>query len=302
MMQALTYYLVYPFLYLISLLPFRVIYLLSDGVYLVMRLVRYRGRVINDNLRYSFPEKSEKEIRHIQNLFYSHFCDIFFETIKLMSMSETAIKKRVTFENLEAIDKAHDENKDVIMVMAHYGCWEWVPSVNLHIKAQACAVYQPLKNKYFDKFMLNIRSRYGEVHFPMKSTLREVLKLRKSGQRYVLGLISDQSPARVKIQYWTRFLNQQTPVFLGAEKMAHSLGDPVMFLKMEKVKRGYYKVSIIPLFDKPKETSEYEITEAHLRILEQQIQERPEHWLWSHKRWKYAVDRTSSIMPQISNS
>lgn len=274
-----------------SLLPMRVLYVFADFYYILIRLVGYRRKVIEENLKYSFPEKSFKEIKQIRNKFYHHFCDLFVETTKIQTMSEAEMKKRVKYNNLEFIDKAYDEGKDVVAVMAHYNNWEWVPSINLHCKALGCDVYRPLKNKQFDAYMLKLRERWGNKNFTMKATLKEVVKLKKANQRFILGLIADQSPGRKEIQYWTSFLNQNTPVLTGPEKIAKLTKSPVVYLDMQKVKRGYYEVNIVPMVDDSEVSNGHEITDKYIQYLEQVIIKKPENWLWSHRRWKYVNER-----------
>jgi len=278
-------------LWLGSLLPMRVLYVFSDFYYILIRLVGYRREVIEENLKYSFPEKSSKEIKQIRNKFYRHFCDLFVETTKVQTMSEAEMKKRVKYNNLEFIDKAYDEGKDVVAVMAHYNNWEWVPSINLHCKALGCDVYRPLKNKQFDAYMLNLRERWGNKNFTMKATLKEVVKLKKANQRFILGLIADQSPGRKEIQYWTSFLNQNTPVLTGPEKIAKLTKSPVVYLDMQKVKRGCYEVNIIPMVEDSENSSGHDITDKYIQYLEKVIMKKPENWLWSHRRWKYVKER-----------
>jgi KDO2-lipid IV(A) lauroyltransferase len=292
-MQSIGYYIARPFMWFVSVLPFWVLHLLSDLVFVLVRIAKYRQEVIDTNLRYSFPQKSETERIGIRNRYYRHFCDLFFETMKIQTISKRAISKRMVFTNLEMIEQYASQNRDAIVVMAHYCNWEWIPSINLHITPLATAVYHPLKNKNMDGFMLRLRSRFGNLNFTKEATLREIVMLKRKNQRFILGLISDQSPARVNIQYRSVFLNQNTPVHLGAEKIAKTTGDPVVYLHVEKVKRSYYQATFVPISDSPKVNSEYEITEAHLRLLEAQIEAKPEYWLWSHKRWKYSPDRTA---------
>jgi KDO2-lipid IV(A) lauroyltransferase len=292
-MQALGFYLALPFMYLLSLLPFWVLFRLSDLMYLLVRLVKYRKQVIETNLKYAFPNKSQSEVKAIRNKFYRHFCDLFFETMKLQTISIKEMKRRMVFSNVEYLEEMFRQKRDVIAVCGHYGNWEWIPSINVNISAQGVEVYHPLKNKKMDAFMLKLRSRFHTLNFTMNATLREVIKLKRSNTPYVIGLISDQSPARVKIQYRTVFLNQNTAVHLGAEKIAQATNDVVVYFKMNKVKRGCYRVDVVPVTETPKSLAEFEITEKHVRILEQQIIERPELWLWSHRRWKYSPDRTA---------
>jgi len=291
MMQKIGNYIALGFLWLFSLQPFFILYLYSDLLYHVIRLIGYRRAVINENLHYSFPDKSKDEIRNIRLKFYRSFCDSLIETIKIQTMTEKQMRKRVLIKNAEYLNEKTDEGKDVVAVMGHYGCWEWVPSLNLHAKALVSATYRPLKNKQFDQYMLKLRSKWGNENYTMSATLREILKLKKQNRRFVIGLISDQSPGKPEIQYWTNFLNQNTAVLLGPEKIAKLTKSPVVFLKMSKIKRGHYQVEVIPLVEDPVNTMEYEITEKHVRCLEEIIIENPEYWLWSHKRWKYSKER-----------
>lgn len=290
-MQALLNYIIIGFLWLVSLLPLSVLYRFSDIFYHIIRLINYRRHVINENLRFSFPNKSPEELRTIRLNFYRHLCDLFVETIKVQNMSENEMRKRVKYNNIEYIDQLYDEGKDVVAVMAHYGNWEWVPSINLHCKTLGVDVYRPLKNKYFDKYMLRLRSKWGNLNFTMRSTLKEVIKLRKRNQRFIIGLIADQSPGLPEIQYWTKFLNQNTAVLTGPEKIAKLTKSPVVYLNMTKIKRGYYEVDIVPLVKDSTKMKENEITELHAKYLESIIIKKPEHWLWSHKRWKYSQQR-----------
>ena len=290
-MSKIGTYIALVFLWLHSLLPFFVLYLFSDILYQFIRLIGYRRSVINENLRYSFPEKTKEELRSIRLKFYRGFCDTLVETIKIPSISEKQMRKRVQVKNVEYLNKLADEGKDVVAVMGHYACWEWVSSINLHTKHLSCATYRPLKNKVFDEYMLKLRSKWGSLNFTMKDTMREIVKLRRKNQRFLIGLIADQSPDLFKIQYWTQFLNQNTAVLLGPEKMAKSLKAPVVFLKMWRIKRGYYELEVVPLVESPEHTDEFEVTENHLKYLEKIILERPEDWLWSHKRWKYSKNR-----------
>ncbi len=291
-MQKIGNYLALKFLWLFSLQPLSVLYLYSDFLYHIIRLFGYRRHVINENLGYAFPDKSKDELRDIRLKFYRNFCDIMIETIKVQSMTEKQIRKRVIWKNTEYVDQLHDQGKDIIAVMGHYCCWEWIPSINLHVKPLGCATYRPLKNKEFDEYMLKLRGKWGTQNYTMDDTVRKIVKLRRSNTRFIIGLIADQSPAKVRIDYWTNFLNQNTAVLLGPEKIAKSTKSPLVYLDMQRVKRGYYEVNIVPVEEKPEELPDYELTEKHLRLLEKAIINTPENWLWSHRRWKYSDVRT----------
>ncbi len=274
----------------LSLLPLRVLYLFSDIVYpIAYYIIRYRRKVVYRNLHNSFPEKSQQEINKIAKAFYHHFCDFLFEYVKLISISEKELMKRCKFKNLEILDKYYNKNQSVIAVESHYCNWEWAPIVMpLVVKQQAFAIYKPLTNKYIEKFVIKLRTRFGLNIIPMKQTLR-IMSSNKNKQTLNV-FASDQSPMRHEIEYWTDFLNQKTPVFLGSEKISKLYNYGIVFLRQKKVKRGYYEVEIIDLCENPKETKEYEITELHVKELESVIKETPEYWLWSHKRWKHKYE------------
>ncbi len=272
---------------LLGHLPFWALFIISDGFYYLIRLTGYRKKVVMTNLRNSFPEKSELELKQISKKFFHHLCDLFFETAKLQSMTSEQMRERIQVTNIELLDKYYDQGKDIIAVLGHYCNWEYIPSVNLFVKAQGCNVYHTLKSKEYDKYMLDLRSKWGTLNFPMKTSYRSMHKLKMEDKRFVIGMISDQSPARSKVQYFTQFLNQDTAVHLGVEKMAIKTNSTVVFFRLDKPKRGYYKLTFETLVENPRDTEEYEITKLHTKRLEELIKEKPEFWLWSHKRWKH---------------
>lgn len=285
--SAVGFYLGYPFLWLIGWLPLGLLYGVSDLFYLLVAAVGYRRKVITGNLQKSFPEKSAAEIQKIRLRFYRHFCDLFVETLILQHISPKKIQKRVKLVNLEVLQTMLDEGHDVVAVLGHYGNWEWIPVSSLSIDAVGLSVYRPLKNVYFDRFMLQLRGLFGSRNIPLKATAREIVKYKRSQQRFVLGLISDQSPSKQELHYWTTFLNQNTPIILGPEKMAKLAKAKIVYWKMEKLKRGQYQITFIPYEGDVTTAPEFAITEWQVRLLEQQIVQQPEYWLWSHKRWKY---------------
>ena len=281
-------YIVYGLVRLISYLPFPVLYVFSDIVYFfVCYILRYRRKVITDNLKNSFPEKSDEEIHKIRKEFYSHFCDTFIETIKLWTISEEEMKKRCKFLNPEIFDRYKEQNKNVITILGHYGNWEWLTSFAIWRDENYFPVYKPLHNQVFDQMFLKIRKRFGAIPVAKDDTLRTMIRYRNEKKLSATVLIGDQTPKKKSISYWTKFLNQDTAILIGTERIAKKLDQAVVFIKMNKIKRGYYEVDLIPLFDNPKETAEFEISEKHTRVLEDIIKENPAYWLWSHKRWKH---------------
>lgn len=278
------------FLYLISLFPFRILYLFSDILYFLLFYVfKYRRKVVEQNLKNSFPEKPLSERFEIERRFYKHLSDLIFESIKTISISPETMTKRFVFSNLSELTKYFDEGKSVIAVSGHYGNWEWGPLAAAHVlKEKVLVVYKPLSDKRFEKLINSMRSRFGAVMIPMKNTLRKIIEYKE--QPHVLVLVGDQTPPREESHYFTNFLNQPTSIFLGVEKIAVRTNDPVIYFSINKIKRGYYKCSIKHLVEIPDQTSEFEITNIHTQQLEDIIRNNPEYWLWSHKRWKFSPD------------
>ena len=285
--SAIGFYMGYPFLWLIGWLPLWLLYGVSDLFFLIVATIGYRKQVITGNLQKSFPEKSAREIQKIRLRFYRHFCDLFVETLVLQHISPKKIQKRVKLVNLEVLQTLLKEGHNVVAVLGHYGNWEWIPVTGLSVDAIGLSVYRPLKNKHFDQFMLKLRGIFGSRNIPINATAREIIKLKRSQQRFVLGLISDQSPSKHELHYWTTFLNQNTPIILGPEKMAKLAKAKIVYWKMEKMKRGHYQITFIPYEGDVATAPGFSITEWQVRLLEQQIIQQPEYWLWSHKRWKY---------------
>jgi len=287
-MKLLQYYLVYLFVWVITLLPLRILFLFSDLAYLFVAIFPgYRKEVVMKNLRNSFPERSEKELRSIMRKFYLHLTDILVESLKLIHISKSQLRRRYYLSNPGILDRLKDEGRSSIAVFSHYANWEWATIFQDYTKNRIIAVYKPLGNTYFDSLIHKLRSRFGTTLVSMQNTLRTFLEFRNNGICSSTLLLGDQTPAKKDIKYWTRFLNQDTSVFMGIEKMARKYDLAVLYFKVSKVKRGYYQIDIELLTEDPLSLKEYELTDMHLKKLEEQIIERPELWLWSHKRWKH---------------
>lgn len=287
-MQALLYYLTLPFIYLLSLLPFRILYVLSDGVYgLLFYVTGYRKKVVLKNLRNSFPEKTQEEINIICKKFYHYFCDLTLETFKTLTISKEKMLKRCSLEPGAKIlfDQLAATNQSVIIVMGHKGNWEWAGNTfSLCCKHQLYVIYHPLSNKYFNGLVYKMRTRFGTKLIAMKDTFREMTKNRS--ELNATAFIADQSPSPDKA-YWMQFLNQDTPVFMGTEKIAQKMKYPIVYVSVKKIKRGYYTLAAKLLKEPPYILNEGEITTAHTEKLERDILEQPETWLWTHRRWKH---------------
>lgn len=287
-MDRLFFYFFYISVRLLAFLPLKVLFVLSDiNLFFIYYIFKYRRNTVRKNLKKSFPEKSRKELKRIEWQYYRHFCDLFVEVNYTLFVSKRRAKKLVTFKNIELIDKLYEEGKSVIVAGGHYGNWEILSLFALYVKHTVIGAYKPLNNKHFENFINKSRERFGALSVPMNDVARMAITMSQEGKPFFLGLLTDQTPAKSDIRYWTTFLNQETPVFLGTEKIAKKTNQPVVFFKMRKVSRGRYEVELELLTDNPKDTKPYEITEMHVKALEKLIQETPQYWLWSHRRWKH---------------
>lgn len=281
---------VYPLLWLISILPFRLLYGLSNLLYLLLySILGYRVKVVRGNLERSFPEKSTKERRTIERKFYKHLADMMLETIKGMSISESELRKRMKLSDPSLFEKLAAEGKSVIVVMSHCGNWEWVClAADISAPQHAQCVYKTLSSPNWEQWFYKVRSRFGTEPFPMEKTLRHMSA--NAHKLTATAFIGDQNPANGKNAYWTTFLNQDTCFMQGSEKIAKKFGHAVIYLQAEKVARGYYVCHTNMLCDTPSQTSDGEITEMIARATEKDIISQPENWLWSHRRWKHKRD------------
>lgn len=240
------------------------------------------------NLRNSFPEKSEEELKAICKKFYKYLCDLFLETFKTLTISKEKMLERCYFNPaaMEVFDKMAAENKSIILVLGHLGNWEWCGNTfSMQCKHQLYVIYHPLRNEYFDWLVYSMRTRFGTKLIAMKDTFREMLSNRE--ELNATAFIADQTPSNPEGAYWTQFLNQDTPIFKGPELIARKINYPIVYARIKRVKRGYYEMYAEVLCENPKGTTDGEISELHTKRLEQDIISQPEVWLWSHRRWKH---------------
>jgi KDO2-lipid IV(A) lauroyltransferase len=287
-MKALGYYIFYGINWIITLLPLPVLYIFSDFLYfLLYYFPSYRKKVVAKNLKNSFPEKTEEELKFIEKKFYKHLADLFIETLKLSHMSKSQLMRRFTVSNIGIIDKLLEDKRDTVAVFGHYNNWEWFTSLPLYTKYKAVSIYKPLQNKFFDRFLNDLRSKNGMVLTPMSNIIREIINNKKNNINTISAFVSDQTPVKTEIKYWTTFLIQDTPVYMGTEKVASKYDMAIVFFHIQKIKRGYYNLNIELLFDHTAGLPDHLITETHVRRLEEIIVEKPEYWIWSHRRWKH---------------
>jgi KDO2-lipid IV(A) lauroyltransferase len=280
------YYLLYGFLYLLSLLPMRGLYVISDGIYAIIYYVLgYRKKLVMDNLRQAFPEKTEAERVRIAKKFYHNFIDSFLEVIKLVSASDAWLHKRFTVD-VQALDEVYATGKSCQMHLGHTFNWEWGQLVLTALtRYQILVVYMPISNRVLERLFYKLRTRNGNAFLPAPK-MKEALVPYLSTQ-YLLGLVADQSPGSMHNAYWIDFLGRPTPFASGPEKGARNGQLPVVFASIEKPRRGHYhatmKIACIDAAALP----EGELTRQYVRYLESVIRQQPDMWLWSHRRWKH---------------
>ena len=276
-------------LHLLALLPFRVLYIISDLLcFVTADIVRYRRRLVETNIRSSFPEKSEKEISKIIKCFYRHFTDTFVETIKLLHVSDSEMRRHIVFENVEKVDEYTKAGKSIGIYAAHYCNWEWVALLSSCISPSihGYQIYHPIYNKVIDRFFLYLRNQFGGESIPMKNTLRRIVELKKEGTLAMVGFISDQLPKWNSMHFFVPFLHRETAVFTGAEQIGRKVGAAYFFVEMSRPKRGYYDCTFKRMEYPPQSETEYDMTALFMRKLEIMIRRAPQYWLWTHKRWK----------------
>lgn len=282
---------IYCLFYAISLLPFRLLYVLADIEYFMLyHVIRYRRGVVRRNLVTSFPDKSEQEIVQIEKRFYHWFCDYFFEAVKLLSISDAELRRRFIIINSEEVEQCFKEGQDVAAILGHYCNWEWLSCVgmNLPLERETGLIYHPLRNKAFDYLFRKLRSheKHSRV-IPKQDILRYVVSRKKEGIRNICGYISDQGPKWKNIHLWLPFLNHEhTPVFTGGERIMRKMNNAVFYVEMSRPKRGYYTATYKLITRTPNALEPDGITRRFFQMLEQTIRREPAYYLWSHNRWK----------------
>lgn len=300
-LYRLLYLFAYGFWYVVSLLPFWVLYLISDALYLVAgRLVRYRHRVIWNNLKSSFPEKSEQELLVIERGFYRWFCDYLVETIKLMTMSRRQLMKRMTFTGMEEFNQILSEGQSVAVYLGHLGNWEWITALPYWAPGSLCCqLYHPLENEYFDRLFKFVRERQGALCIPMQESLRKIIRFSREGRPLVVGYISDQTPFWWNIHHWVDFLHHDTPVLTGAERIVRHTGQAFVYGDVTRVGRGHYNCEMRVIRRETRGLPDYEITDLYFKELEKSVRRQPEIYLWSHNRWKRTRERFDEYFEEV---
>ena len=286
----------------LSRLPLGVLYIFADLCFPILYyLMRYRRRVVRENIARSFPEKSQSERLSIERKFYRFFCDYVVETLHLLSMSEEEMRRRMVVEGVPDMEDSLTRHPFVFIYLGHYCNWEWISSIPLwstrseHVNGQ---LYRPLKNKAYYQLFMDLRTRFGAVNISKYEALRHILTYRKEGRRAIIGFISDQSPKPISIHEWVNFLHQDTPVFTGTERIGKRVDAAVYFADVRRVKRGYYHLTLRCMTEDIHSYPDFRLTELYMAELEKMIQRQPHLWLWSHKRWKHKREAVEALQRQ----
>ncbi len=287
-MQFLAFAITYPFIYLLSRLPMRVLYALSDVFFFLMyNVIGYRKKVVLENLKLAFPEESEEERKKIAKDFFRHLTDLIMESVKAFSISEKEMSKRYTYKNPELVNNFTKQGRSIALVAAHQANWEWSISLPLVLEGNVSGAYTKLGNPYFEKVVRSSREKYGIIGYKTSETVKGMQKNFAEKTQGLYILLSDQSPQLHKTFYWNEFFGVQVPMHTGAEMLAKRFDLVVINYITRKVKRGYYETEFQLITDAPKEFEDYQITDKYTRLTENNINQQPALYLWSHKRFKH---------------
>lgn len=288
-MQFLAFILLYPVFWFISVLPMRILFMISDVIYVIIYyIIGYRKKIVRHNLKLCFPEKSDKELLDLEKKSYQHFIDVFMELIKSFTITEKEMSKRLSITNPELLDSYFDKNKSVIFLSGHYANWEWVSFiVERSLKYNMSVVYKQLSNPYFDKIIKKTRIKFGVKFVPTKEFYPEILTNLKNNKIQAYGFLADQNPRWEKIKYWGNFMGVEVPIIVGPETIARKLDLPVFYFQTERIKRGVYQSTFILLEEEPKKAPLYQLTNKYMGELEKQIRKAPEFYFWTHRRFRH---------------
>lgn len=304
-MKQLTYRLLYGFTYAVSLLPFWLLYLIADLFFLLIYyIIRYRRKIVRRNLATSFPEYDDRRRKTIERQFYRWLCDYFVETVKLLSISNEKMLRHIEFRDVEEIEKCFDRGQDCAGILGHYCNWEWLSATGLafprYPEAVMGLIYHPLYNDVFDRLFLDIRKAHGGDCIPKQDILRRLISYRRADRRTLFGYISDQSPRWKDIHLFLPFLNHETPVFTGGERIMRKMNNAVFYLDMERPRRGHYICTFKLITLGSAALPENEVTVRFFQMLEASIRRQPAFYLWTHNRWKRTKEEFDRVYDLVN--
>ena len=293
--QGIIFYSFFPLLCFLSLLPCWFLYRVADVCYyLIYYIIRYRRKIVRHNLQYAFPKKTFLELLTIEKSFYIYLCDLLVEHIKSLTISQAQINRRCIIQNIELLQKMYTAGKHILLVTGHYGNWEWAAAaVALQTSYQLAVVYKPLSNSYFDTLLVYVRKRFGKHIIPQKKVLRSILNY--GSIPMATAILDDQAPSAKHAAYVIDFFSQSTYTSIGIERIAKKCNQSVVYIHIQRIKRGYYTMEAELITDNPLITSVHEITKDYIRLLEVDIRQNPAFWLWSHNKWKHKILPKSEI-------
>lgn len=287
-MKFIAYAILYPIIWLISILPFRVLYFISDILFLlVYYVIGYRKDVVMNNLKLAFSDKTDSELKKIHKKFYRYFIDFFVESLKTLTISEKEIKKRFKFNNPEVINDLYKKDRSIALMMAHYGNWEWVISLPFHTDIDCYAAYTKVNNPYFERIVKKYRSKFGMIMIRANDVMKTIVDNHSKNKKGLFVLGSDQSPQVQKAHYWRDFFGNRVPVHIGGDMIGRKFDYAVVNGDVTRIKRGYYEVNFETITEDAKSLPKNKIIDIYTEMIEKHIAKRPEFYLWSHKRFKH---------------
>ena len=289
-LKQTAYYILFGVWWLVSHLPLWFLHgVASVASVFLFHVIRYRRKVVHENIKSAFPELSSRERLIIERKFFTHFCDLMMESVKFFSISKKEMRRRMKFKGIELLEESCRNGRSCGVFLGHYGNWEWISSMPLWIDPDLCQctqLYHPLENYVTDQLVLYTRKRFGGKNITADKSIKYMVNYMRQGKPILVGFIADQAPFWDNIYHWTDFLHHETPWFTGAERIMQKLDMDVYYLDVRRVKRGYYEAEYKRITTEPKKFEQFKLTDIYSEMLEETIKRDPAYWLWSHRRWK----------------
>ena len=298
-LKQTAYYILFGVWWLVSHLPLWFLHgVASVASVFLFHVIRYRRKVVHENIKSAFPELSSHERLIIERKFFTHFCDLMMESVKFFSISKKEMRRRMKFKGIELLEESCRNGRSCGVFLGHYGNWEWISSMPLWIDQDLCQctqLYHPLENYVTDQLVLYTRKRFGGKNITADKSIKYMVNYMRQGKPILVGFIADQGPSWESIYHWNNFLHHETPWFTGAERIMQKLDMDVYYLEVRRVKRGYYEAEYKRITTEPKKFEQFKLTDIYSEMLEETIKRDPAYWLWSHRRWKRSKEEWLKI-------